>query len=165
MIQPAQIDDLKDIMALVTETIAEMQAENNQQWSESYPTKTDFAQDIAQNALYLIKKERQVAAIMCLNDEEAPEYQTVAWQSQKPALVIHRMAVSPRFRRQGLAQELFIFAENEAKKRGFDVLKTDTYHCNDKMKHLILRQGFVKRGEVYFLPELAAFYCYEKILV
>lgn len=37
MIRKAGMEDLKDIMAIIKETIVEMHSYNNYQWGENYP--------------------------------------------------------------------------------------------------------------------------------
>ena len=165
MIRQATAADLDAVMAIIGATVAIMQTEGNNQWSEVYPVREDFAQDIIEGSLYVYDDEQnKPRGVVCLNDQQREAYAPLAWQSKKPALVIHRLAVDPQARRQGIGTKLMRFAEELASQRGFSQLRTDTYHCNERMQALFQKMGYRKVGECYFVEDLAAFYCYEKLL-
>ena len=165
MIRQAIAEDLEDIMIMIHDTVTIMQTEGNNQWSEVYPVSEDFLQDIAQGALYVYCDEHnKPQGVVCLNDQQLEAYAPLAWQLKAPAMVIHRLAVAPQARRQGIGTKLMRFAEDLASQRGFKQMRTDTYHCNERMQALFQKMGYKKVGECYFVEDLAAFYCYEKLL-
>ena len=57
-------------------------------------------------------------------------------------MVIHRMAVNPKFRQQGIATKLIKLAEQLALDNNVVYLKTDTYSINTKMNSLFKKCGF-----------------------
>ena len=165
MIRQATIADLDDVMTIIQATVAIMNQEGNDQWSEEYPIRADFEQDIVKEELYVYcDKEGVPRGLVCLNEEQLEAYEPLAWQLETPALVIHRMAVDPTARRQGIATQLMNFAEDMAAQCGLQQVRTDTYHCNERMQALFEKMGYCKVGQCYFIEELGAFYCYEKLL-
>ena len=62
------------------------------------------------------------------------------------------------------AHALFAFCEALARARGISALRVDTYEENDRMRALILRQGFTPVGAVHFPQNPLPYPCFEKVL-
>ncbi len=165
MIRLATLSDINSIMNLVFQTIDIMKTENNPQWDEKYPTRFDFLKDSELKQLFVYKVHNQIGGLICLNTDEPLAYQTIPWSLSETALVLHRMTVNPTFRCQGIGTKLMQFAERFALENNLNYLKTDTYSTNQKMNYLFVRQGYVKRGELYMNQKPQTFYGYEKILI
>ncbi|HCQ6326185.1 TPA: GNAT family N-acetyltransferase [Clostridioides difficile] len=164
MIRKANMNDLESIMKIIKSTVEEMKTYNNTQWDENYPLEKDFVSDIKKQDLYIYEVDGEVAGFICLNYEEPEEYLGLNWSSNKKAMVIHRMAVNPNFRKTGIASKLVDFAEKLAVENNVSYLKSDTYSINSKMNLLLTKSGFIKIGEMSFLGKEKSFYCYDKIL-
>lgn len=74
------------------------------------------------------------------------------------------MSINPKYRNQGTATKLIEFAEKIAKENGVNYIKTDTYSINKKMNALLLKLGYIHRGNMNFLGKEKEFYCYDKKL-
>lgn len=164
MIRKANMNDLGKIMKIIKATVEEMKDYNNTQWDENYPSDKDFVSDIKKQDLYVDEIDGDVAGFICLNYEEPEEYVDLNWSSNKKAMVIHRMAVNPSFRKKGIASKLVDFAEKLAEENSVSYLKSDTYSINSKMNAFLTKCGFIKIGEMSFLGKEKSFYCYDKIL-
>lgn len=164
MIRKANMNDLEKIMKIIKATVEEMKDYNNTQWDENYPSDKDFVSDIKKQDLYVDEIDGDVAGFICLNYEEPEEYVDLNWSSNKKAMVIHRMAVNPSFRKKGIASKLVDFAEKLAEENSVSYLKSDTYSINSKMNTFLTKCGFIKIGEMSFLGKEKSFYCYDKIL-
>ncbi len=164
MIEKAKKNDLSKIMEIIRFTVEEMKGYNNTQWDESYPQEKDFLRDIDKEELYLLREGEQVKGFICVNYIEPSEYEGLKWSSDKKSMVIHRMAVNPNFRRQGVGMSLMKFAEEMAFENDVEYLKTDTYSVNKNMNALFKRCGYTLVGEMSFLGKEKPFYCYEKLL-
>lgn len=46
MVRKANLEDLKDIMEIINQTIVEMNSYDNTQWDSNYPQEKDFMKDI-----------------------------------------------------------------------------------------------------------------------
>lgn len=159
----AQERDISRIMEIVAATLPIMHSEGNFQWSEQYPTADVFGEDIAQANLF-VYDDGGVGGFVCLNDDQPSEYQGKGWSNHGPSLCIHRLAVCPVQRGQGVGSALLAHAENKALERGISYVRTDTFSGNAKMNRLFARLRYRKTGEVYFGDIKHPFYCYDKIL-
>ncbi|ADK16926.1 MULTISPECIES: GNAT family N-acetyltransferase [Clostridium] len=164
MIRKAIMEDIKDIMEIIRQTIAEMRTYNNTQWDENYPQKKDFIDDIENENLFIVERNEILVGFLCINKIEPAEYNGLNWSLNEDCLVLHRMSVSPNHRRCGIASELMKFTESLALKNNIQYLKTDTYSVNAKMQALFKKCGYNFVGEIHFNGKEKPFYCYEKIL-
>jgi len=162
VIRKATFEDIASIMKIVQETIIEMGTYNNTQWDENYPKESNFIEDINKSELYVIDENGELGGFACINKVEPEEYKDLAWKQDGTALVIHRMAVNPEFRRKGIGSRLINLADKLAQEQNIKILKTDTYSLNTKMQGLFKKCGYTFVGEINFLGKEKQFYCYEK---
>ena len=164
MIRKAAKGDLAEIMEIIRETVAEMRTYGNTQWDENYPQEKDFAGDISRGDLYVDERDGEVAGFICVNQVEPVEYEDLDWSSKEQAMVVHRMAVNPKFRRKGIASGMMEFADDLARSSGIGYMKTDTYSVNPNMNALFIKCGYKFVGEMSFLAKEKPFNAYEKLL-
>lgn len=164
MIRKATMNDLGSIMEILQKIIIEMHGYNNFQWDENYPQAKNFAADIENGDLFVSERENKIAGFICINRDEPIEYKGLKWSLAEKALVIHRMGVSPDYRKAGIGAELVGLADELAKSIGVKYLKTDTYSLNTKAQGLFQKCGYIFVGEMSFLGKDKPFYCYEKLL-
>ncbi|WP_026882449.1 GNAT family N-acetyltransferase [Clostridium akagii] len=164
MMRKAVMEDIKDIMGIIKETIIEMQSYNNNQWDASYPQEKDFANDIQRENLFVLELKDKLVGFICINKVEPDEYNGLNWSLNHDAMVVHRMAVKPSYRRNGIGTALMKFVDELALESNIKYLKTDTYSLNLKMNNLFQKFGYKFVGEISFLGKSEPFYCYEKIL-
>ena len=165
MIRKAAKEDLAEIMKIIKATVEEMKTYGNTQWDESYPQEKDFNRDINSGDLYVDERDGEVAGFICVNQVEPVEYEELDWSSKEKAMVVHRMAVNPKFRRKGIASGMMKFADELANSRGIRYMKTDTYSVNPKMNALFVKCGYKFVGEMSFLGKEKPFNSYEKFLI
>ena len=167
MIRQANETDLLGIMSIIGLVVPQMLNEGNDQWNEQYPTQADFLADIEHGELFVDVAEQEpltVRAVACFNQEEPAEYKQVQWSRPGTATVIHRLAVHPDFRNQGIARSLFVLAEDIARKTGTAYIRSDTYSRNPRMNSLFMRMEYRQTGVIRFLGRRDEFNCYDKVL-
>lgn len=164
MIRTATMEDLSRIMEIVQGVIVEMHGYNNFQWDENYPQVKDFAGDIEKGDLFIAIREEQIVGFICINKTQPSEYDGLKWALSEEALVVHRMGVSPDYRKAGVGFELVMYAEELANIKKVKYLKTDTYSLNTNAQRLFLKLGYLFVGEMNFLGKEKSFYCYDKAL-
>lgn len=168
MIRKARLEDLPIIMQIVKEVIPLMHASGNTQWGEDYPTEEVFREDILEETLYLSEGNDEgkhiIEGFICINQDESEEYIPLKWQADGKAIVLHRMAVSPRSRGRGVASELIAFAEEVATQESISWIKTDTNEANTIMKAMLEKRGYQYVGQVYYRIPGTPYNCYEKKL-
>ena len=165
IIRLAALNDMPGIIQLVAEVVPAMNATGNFQWDSTYPNIKVFENDIALNQLWVVDDDGDIAGIAAITTDQEPEYADVGWDLAETAIVTHRLAVSMRYRGQGLAVKLLQQAEREAVSRGTKTLRIDTNSSNKATRQLFPKLGYEFAGEIGlgFRPNLR-FYCYEKRL-
>ncbi len=164
-LRPATLADVPAVLALIQRVVPLMQASGNHQWDDSYPNAAVFEHDVALGQLWVAEIGDSVAGVAALTEEQEPEYAEVGWDLAEPSVVVHRLAVDPAFRGEGVAAALMLQAEAVARGREAWVVRVDTSTANPATQRLFPKLGYTLSGEI----ELAAcpglrFLCYEKRL-
>jgi ribosomal protein S18 acetylase RimI-like enzyme len=165
IIRRATVADLPAIVTLVQAVVPLMNAAGNYQWTSEYPNEAVFRQDIEHQHLWVATLGGQLAGIAALTQDQDAEYADADWDATEPALVTHRLAVSPAAQGHGVAQALLGQAEHEARALGLRTLRVDTNSENAATQRLFPKLGYRFAGEIKlaFRPGLR-FFCYEKRL-
>jgi ribosomal protein S18 acetylase RimI-like enzyme len=165
IIRRATLNDIPGIMHLIAEVVPVMNASGNFQWDSSYPNAAVFEKDIELDQLWVADTGGDIAGVSAITTDQEPEYAQVGWDLNETAIVTHRLAVSTRYRGQGIAAKLMQQAEDEAIRRGIKTLRIDTNTSNKATQQLFPKLGYKYAGEIGlgFRPNLK-FYCYEKRL-
>ena len=162
MIRIATSSDLGAVTASLDVIVTSMRAAGNDQWGPLYPTGRHFNDDYAKGSLFVDEEGGRIRGFMTLNFEEPDEYVPLPWTVGQPALVVHRLAVIPEFRRQGVAEGLFAFAEAQAAERRLAGLRSDTYSRNPGMIALFAKRSWTLVGTLKFAGREAEFLAWEK---
>ena len=164
-IRLATLTDIPDIMRMISQVVPAMQATGNFQWDNTYPNPRVFEKDIGLNQLWLADADDVIAGVAAITLDQSPEYADVGWDITEPAVVVHRLAVSPRHQGKGIAAALMYKAENVARQKDIAVLRIDTNSKNQATQRLFPKLGYVYAGEISLaFRDGLRFYCYEKRL-
>src|ERR1700757_1345381 len=126
IIRRAILSDVSSIMQVIADVVPAMRESGNYQWDHTYPNAAVFEEDIALNQLWVADYEGEIAGVAAITTEQYPEYASVGLDISETAIVVHRLAVSTRFRGKGVAAALMQEAEAEALRRGIKTLRIDT---------------------------------------
>ena len=165
-IRKARMEELDAVWALVREAIANMQANGNPQWNDVYPTRDLFEEAIAAQELFAAcDGQETILGVAVFNQEFEDCYdELTGWQRPLPAFGIHKVAVSPKAQRMGVATALFDHAFALARELGLNSVRMDTYSLNTRMQALMTKHGFHYVGDIFFPHLDGPFYAYEKLL-
>jgi len=165
LIRPATLADITSIMQLIAGVVPLMNAAGNMQWDNTYPNAAVFEKDIALNQLWVAEIDDDIAGISAITTDQEPEYADVGWDINQPAIVTHRLAVSPRYQGRGVAVALLMQAEQVANNRCINILRVDTNTYNKATQRLFPKLGYQFAGEIglSFRPGMR-FLCYQKLL-
>jgi ribosomal protein S18 acetylase RimI-like enzyme len=143
-----------------------MQALGNYQWDETYPNVEVFEEDTKLGKLWVAEMEQQLVGVAALTTDQVPEYAQIGWDLEEASIVVHRLAVDPAVRGQGIASKLMLQAETIARAQGIALLRVDTSVQNEATQRLFPKLGYVLCGEISldFRPGLRVL-CYEKRLL
>ncbi len=164
-IRLANEGDLSPLMTLVKGAVAHMNALGNPQWGEGYPNREHYQEGLDAGHLYVaVDGEGALLGAAVFNTEEDETYQAISWSVPAPAMVVHKMVVSPSAQRQGVASAFFDHCEGMAKAAGIASVRLDTYTKNDRMQNLLLQRGYTHVGHVHFPQNPLPYPCFEKVV-
>ena len=170
VIRQATYDDIKKIMEIINEAKQGFLSEGSTQWQDldGYPNEKTFMNDIMNNSLYVYEDDfvKGVIAITFLHEDAYDVIYDGAWEGKKYS-VVHRLAVKKIEHNKGIAQKMLSYAQKLTKERDFDSIRVDTMEENVKMRNLLEKCEYEKKGFIYLLrpnvldPKRIA---YEKII-
>ena len=149
--RPAVESDIEDIMLIVRQARNYLKKHRVDQWQGEYPTQDIFAADIANGECYAVTYGERLAGFFCLTEAPESGYDKITdgkWHGEGKYCTLHRMAIEARFRGTGLSDMLVDFADETAKAKGAECVRTDTHRKNKAMQKLLKRKGYVYRGNV-----------------
>ena len=154
--RPAVESDIEDIMLIVRQARNYLKKHRVDQWQGEYPTQDIFAADIANGECYAVTYGERLAGFFCLTEAPESGYDRITdgkWHGEGKYCTLHRMAIEAQFRGTGLSDMLIDFADETAKARGAECVRTDTHRKNKAMQKLFKRKGYVYRGNVLVSSE------------
>lgn len=165
MIRKAVLEDLTEITHLIEKVKKMMEEEGNPQWNSDYPGEKEYRQDILDGGLYLEELDEKVAGFMAVNNLLSKEYEGVKWTTELPASGIHRLAVNPCYRKQGIAGKLIAYAEELSYVQGMKSIRIDTFSLNYSAQRLFKSNGYHFVGEIFMKGRNIPYLCFEKALL
>ena len=165
-IRKATTEDIDAILSITSACAARMISKGILQWSEEYPNKEVFENDLSKNWLYVVVESNKTIGSITITPEMDEVYKSVKWLTiTNNNLYIHRLAIDPKMQGKGYAQKLMNFAENYARQNNYESIRLDTFSKNTRNQKFYEQRGYVRLESVYFLNQSQdPFYCYELIL-
>ena len=154
--RPAVESDIGDIMLIVRQARNYLKKHRVDQWQGEYPTQDIFAADIANGECYAVTYGERLAGFFCLTEAPESGYDKITdgkWHGEGKYCTLHRMAIEARFRGTGLSDMLVDFADETAKAKDAECVRTDTHRKNKAMQKLFKRKGYAYRGNVLVSSE------------
>ena len=167
-LRKAEISDIDTILCIIGEAQAQMARLGIDQWQNGYPDRAAIVADIESEAGVVVDSTEGVDAYCAAIFGIEPTYARIDggnWLTDNDSqyVVVHRLAVADRCKRQGIATELLRRIEELARERGCRSFRIDTHHDNLYMQTICARLDFVRCGVIYVsdgTPRIA----YEKVL-
>ena len=153
----ATADDIEDIMLIVRQARNYLKKHRVDQWQGDYPTRETFEADIANGECYAVTYGERLAGFFCLTEKPEACYDEITdgkWHGAGKYCTLHRIAVEAQFRGTQLSERLLDFADEAAKSRGAECIRTDTHRKNKAMQKLVKRKGYAYRGNVLVQSEV-----------
>ena len=166
-IRLAEMYELETIVNITKACNLFMRSKGIYQWTENYPSISDFQNDFKRKELYILEEEREILGCIVISTLMDEVYKPVKWltPNNNNHIYIHRIAITPKKQGKGYAQMLMDYAESYAKENHFTSIRLDTFSQNKRNQQFYEIRGY-ERLENISLPEQSEhpFYCYEKIL-
>ena len=167
-LRKAEISDINHILRIISEAQAQMARLGIDQWQNGYPNRAAIAADIEGGVGLILESSEDIAAYCAAIFGEEPTYARIddgKWLTDNDSryVVVHRLAVAERFKKQGVATDFMRRVERIAIERRCDSFRVDTHHDNLYMQALCARLNFARCGVIYVsdgTPRVA----YEKLL-
>jgi GNAT superfamily N-acetyltransferase len=139
-VERASLDEVDDVVAVLSEAAAWLRLQGIEQWPDPYPA--DWVEpSIRRGETYLARDGTEVVGTITLRWED-PAF----WGEQPPvAGYVHGVAVRRAF--AGLGPRLLAWADEQARAAGREVLRLDCRTDNPKLRAYYEGHGFVHRGD------------------
>ena len=151
---PTNKSDISSILKIIEEAQAYLAMQNIDQWQNGYPNEKAILKDMLTNDSYVVKtKEETAIATAMFTTQTEPTYSSIEgnWKTKNNATygVIHRMAVSNKFRGKGIAKFIFFQCEQNLKQNNIKSMRIDTHEENLEMQGLLKKLGYHYCGVIY----------------
>ena len=163
-------DDMPDIMRIVEDARRSLRRFHVDQWQGGYPNEQVFLADMARGECFVVTHGGEVAAVFVLSTLEQENYAKITdgkWTADMAYCVLHRSAVSAKYRGSGMAEFMMKCVERQAAEGfGLRCIRVDTHRKNKAMQRLLRESGYRYRGNVLIddAGHDPARQAYEKIL-
>ena len=166
MIRKARKTDLSAIKKLTEACALAMQEKQIFQWNEHYPSREKLAADIEKEELFVLEEEKKICGIIVLTPEMDEEYIPIEWLTPgNKNLYVHRLATQPENWGSGYGRRLMDFAEETARKEGYESVRLDTFSQNKRNHRFYESRDYQRLGNIYFpMQSEHPFFCYEKVV-
>ncbi len=150
LVDKTEIDTAIAIIHTAKEYLREQGIE---QWQLGYPDKACLEQDIAQHKGYFLTDNDTILAYLCIDYDGDPAYEQLkgAWHSDGPYVVVHRLAFTAAARGKGMSQLIFSLVIEMSKEKGIHAFRVDTDTTNQRMLHILKKNGFAYCGTIWFI--------------
>jgi len=159
----AKDNDFIEILYLLRVCTLDMNRKGLTHWNSVYPGPEVVQEDLAKSSIFLFKDKGVCKGMVTLDTQEPEEYRNIPWTSvaQRP-LFLHRLAVHPNWQGQGIAGKLMEFAEEFARKNGFDALRIDVFSDSAHARNLCQKNNYQEAGNFLSFFQKQPFICYDK---
>lgn len=156
-LRPACAADFPAALALLAEARAYQLSVGHPQWGADYPALADLRRDVAAAAAHVLLADGVVAGYAALYDGDAAFDRCAFWDAGVRYCVVHRFALSDRYRGRGLGRAFLLALQAAAARRGAVELRYDTGLHNEPMQRLGAALGYACMGahEFPWGPRLA----------
>lgn len=122
------------------------------QWDATYPAPADIRSDIHGGHAYVCDEDGLILAYGAIAIDGEPAYDALEGRWSRPGsyAVVHRLCVTPKAQRRGLARRFLHEAEAWAQAAGAASMRIDTNYDNAEMQALLDSEGYVRCGTVRY---------------
>ena len=146
--------DREQVIGLWQKAQAYFKENGIDQWQDGYPNGDTLDADMAGGESYVLvdPETEEVLATCFVSFAGEPDYNVIyegSWMGQEPYGVVHRVAVAPHRKGQGLAGQLMDHAADLCRENGMKTMRMDTHEDNRSMQRMFAKNSFEYRGVIY----------------
>lgn len=112
-----------------------------------YPSRASALEALERDEMFVLEANGAVAASARINRTQGAEYRRAAWRTAAPdgrVMVLHTLAVDPKFRGRGFGTQFVDFYERYARENGCPYLRMDTNEINTAARRLYAGLGYAE---------------------
>ena len=146
----ARLEDLPACIEILSSGRSFQRQQGFVQWPDGFPKEETIRGDILSGNGYVLRQETSIAAYLYIGYDGDPCYSAIdgTWLNDAPYAVIHRIAIGSDFRGKGFADVIFALAEEMCRNQGVQNLRIDTHAQNQRMQHILEKNGYHRCGIV-----------------
>jgi len=160
-LRKAELSDVLSIMPIIEQARQFLKEAGSNQWQGTYPSKVDIEKFISREVGYVLVVDNEVSSFCALITGEDVQYTKIyngTWINDNLDYVtVHCLATSDKYRGLGLTKYLFSNIFTLMKLRGYNDFRVDTHPANEIMQAVFEREGFHKRGMVFYEGDRLAY--------
>ena len=164
-IRKAVASEIPEIWEILQQAIFRRKEEGSNQWQDGYPNPEVVQKDIYKGAGFVLTEDEDIIGYCAILINDEPEYEKIEgeWLTHDNFIVVHRVAISDKYLKKGIATKIFEFAEEFARSNNIYSIKADTNFDNPAMIKIFQKLNYTFCGQVYFrvTPRKA----YEKVMI
>ena len=162
--QAAVLEDANRIWEIIQQAIERRRKDGSNQWQDGYPNPEVIKKDIEKEIGYVLKDDETIIGYTAILINDEPAYAGIQgkWITDSDFVVFHRVAIADSHLGKGLAQKMFEYIEEFARKNKIYSVKADTNFDNAAMLRIFEKSGYTYCGEVFFRG--SARKAFEKVL-
>lgn len=148
----AEIEEIPEIMEIIRAAQKYLKEQGIDQWQNNYPNPETLKKDIEAGNSYLVKNEGKIIATAAVIFGEDPTYNFIedgSWLADGLYGVIHRAAVAPEYKGQGVISIIYRETFKMGANLGAESIRIDTHQDNLAMQRAIEKAGFNYCGIIY----------------
>jgi GNAT superfamily N-acetyltransferase len=148
----AEISETSQIWNILQQAILQRKEDGSNQWQDGYPNLEVVQKDIKKSHGFVLTEAETIVGYTALLINDEPQYTKIdgKWLTNDDFVVFHRVAISQKHLKKGLAQMIIQYIEDFAQKNNIYSIKADTNFDNIAMLRIFEKSGYTFCGEVYF---------------
>ena len=149
-------EDIPTLLSITEDARTVLKKRGIDQWQGDYPNAKAFLYDIERGECWIAFHGEEPVGMFTLSTENAPGYDEITDGKWTPDLsfgVVHRLAVSAKYRGTAVSAYLFRCVDEVAHSLGLRSIRVDTHKKNKAMKRILIESGYRYRGNILVLIE------------
>ena len=148
----AKNSEATQIWNILKSAIKRRKVEGSNQWQDGYPNMEVVIKDIDSGEGFVLTENDNIIGYTAVLINNEPEYLNIEgkWLTNEDFVVFHRVAISEKYLRKGMAKKMMQSIEEYAFSNNIKSIKADTNYDNIPMLSLFEKLGYSLCGTVYF---------------
>lgn len=151
-LRPTKLEEIEIAIEIINSAKKHLKEQGIDQWQTGYPDYNCIYNDIISEKGFFVTDENIIIGYLCIDydGEQAYEHLDGKWQTSGKYVVVHRMALTENARGKKISDRVFSLVQEMSREKGIHSFRVDTDEDNQKMQHILKKNGFSYRGTIWF---------------